>query len=98
MKFVKRMFKPVIVLAALIGVGVVCFMKYAIIKARIRPLYKRIGQLNATKARLYRLVFNPYRISNGIRPSFTSKNMDGATNIAFCHELFVQSRMAKAAS
>ena len=98
MKFAKRVFKPVMATAALIGVGIVSLARHIIIKGQIKPFYKYIGKMNAAKTKLYRLVFSPYRISNGIRPAWSLGEIDPLADIQHCHELFASARLARAAS
>lgn len=98
MRFAKSVFKPFIALYALVGVGLMSFIKYAIVKLKIESQYKHISKLNAAKNRLYRLVFSPYRISNGIRPVWAPMVSDPVADIQHCHEIVSKARLARSAS
>lgn len=98
MRFMKSIFKPFVVAFAMIGIGVLSVVKKTIVKLKIKPQYKNIAKLDAAKKRLYRLVFNPYRITNGIRPSWLSTGDDPIANINKCHEMISKARLARSAS
>lgn len=98
MRFAKSVFKPFIALYVLVGVALVSFVKYAIVKLKIESQYKHIGKLSAAKSRLYRLVFSPYRISNGIRPVWAPISSDPIADIQYCHEIVSKARLARSAS
>lgn len=75
MKFAKKTFKPLVIFYALVGLALIAAARYAILKLSISSQYKQLGKLSAAKNRLYRLIFNPYRIPNGIRPAVMPLDM-----------------------
>ena len=92
------MFKPVVVLYAMIGVAVLFVCRKLILKLKLKPMYTCITKLEAARKRLYRLVFNPYRIGNGIRPAWINTIENPAADINKCHEMISKARLAKSAS
>lgn len=98
MKFAKRIFKPFVVLYALAGMAAIAIAKHMITALSIRSLYKHISKLNAEKNRLYRMVANPYRISNGIFPAAAPIQMNRTVDMQRCHEMIAKARLARASS
>lgn len=98
MRFVKSIFKPFVVAIAMIAIAFFAVVKVSIVKLKIKSLYKYVAKLDTAKKRLYRLVFNPYRISNGIRPVWMAAANDPIADINKCHEIILKARLAKSAS
>lgn len=96
MKFAKNVFKPFVKLYAALGVGVVSVIKCMITGLKVKPLYKHLWKLDNAKRKLYRLLFNPYRISNGMRPTWMTASANPAADIQHCHEMVSKMRMARA--
>lgn len=98
MRFARSVFRPFVMLYAAVGVAALSFGRFVIRKAKIKPLYKHAGKMDAAQKRLCRLLFNPYRISNGIRPTWRLGDMDPMTDIQRCHEIVSRTRLARSGS
>lgn len=92
MKTLKRVLKPFYAAVALLGVVCLAAVKKGITVFKIKSQYKNIRNLNLCTQRLYSVVFNPYRISNGIRPGFWCNHQYSASDLEKCHELFMKRR------
>ena len=92
MKTLKRLFKPFLYVIVFVGVGVITLAKKAVLFFKIKPQYTNLVKLENAKAKLYSLVFNPYRICNGIRPVCAQKSAAPLSDLAQCHEIIRQKR------
>lgn len=92
MKILKKVFKPMYAWAILLAIGLVIVAKKAIFAFNIESQYKNVCKLNKAAQKMYALVFNPYRISNGIRPSFEGYHQSGMSDIEMCHQIIHQKR------
>lgn len=98
MRSVKKFFKPVVVLYAMIGIAVLFVCRKLILNLKLKPMYACITKLEAARKKMYRLIFNPYRIANGIRPAWINIIEDPAADISKCHEVISKARLARSAS
>ena len=92
MKTLKRVLKPFYTAVALLGVGCLAVIKNGIVVLKIKSQYKNIHKINSCIQKLYSIIFNPYRICNGIRPGFWSEHQCSAADLEKCHELFLKRR------
>ena len=93
MKNLKRVFKPVRVVVALLAVVCLTIVKKGLVMFKIKSQYKNIAKINSLIQRFYSVIFNPYRISNGIRPQiWNSCIQTSPCDIEKCHEYFLQRR------
>lgn len=81
---------------ALVSVGFVLLAKKCILTFKIKRQYKNLGKLDNALAKFHGMLFNPYRISNGLRPTFGIQKSNAATisreNLERCHEIISQKR------
>ncbi len=92
MKTLKKLFKPFLCVFVFIGVGVLTLAKKAVLFFKIKPQYTNLVKLENAKAKLYSLVFSPYRICNGIRPVCVQRSAAPLSDLAQCHEIIKQKR------
>ena len=74
------------------AVGVLAIVKKVVVALHLKNQHKELAKLNKATLKLYALVFNPYRICNGIRPNFLALHNPSAANIEKCHEMFLAKR------
>ena len=92
MKALKKIFKPLVVVYVFAGVGCIAVLKHTIMFFKIKSQYKAIVKLNAAKRKLYSLVFNPYRISNGFRPACMQVQPLTLSELERCHQIIQQEK------
>lgn len=92
MKNLKNILKPFYAIFIFLAIGFISLVKKGILVFKIKPQYKNIEKLSCIIQKLYSLVFNPYRISNGIRPSFGNNFNVSFSDIERCHEIIHQRR------
>lgn len=95
-RVVKTIFKPFLVLFVFPAVGVLAIVKKVVVALHLKNQHKNLAKLNKATLKLYALVFNPYRICNGIRPNFLALHNPAAANIEKCHEMFRAKRQRAA--
>lgn len=81
---------------ALVSVGFVLLAKKCILTFKIKRQYKNLGKLDNALAKFHGMLFNPYRISNGLRPTFGIQKSNSTSisrdNLERCHEIISQKR------
>ena len=81
---------------AIVGIGLTLFAKKCVLTFKIKRQYKNLGKLDNALAKFHGMLFNPYRISNGLRPTFgiQSNKPTGISreNLDKCHEIISQKR------
>lgn len=81
---------------ALVGIGFVLLAKKCILTFKIKRQYKNLGKLDNALAKFHGMLFNPYRISNGLRPTFGIQKSNATSisrdNLERCHEIISQKR------
>ncbi len=81
---------------AFVGVGFVLLAKKCVLFFKIKRQYKNIGKLDNTLAKSHSMLFNPYRISNGLRHTFDMQKTNATSisreNLERCHEIISQKR------
>ena len=92
MKMLKSVLKPFSVAGAWFGIAGLTLVKKCIVAFKLKSQYKYIHAINQQIQKLYRVIFNPYRISNGMRPCVQSEYKYSAADLERCHQLFVNRR------
>ncbi|MBE6814223.1 MAG: hypothetical protein E7522_02115 [Ruminococcaceae bacterium] len=81
---------------ALAGVSFVLLAKKCVLTFKIKSQYKNLGKLDNAIAKYHGMLFNPYRISNGLRPTFGIQKSNATSisreNLERCHEIISQKR------
>lgn len=81
---------------AIVGIGLTLFAKKCVLTFKIKRQYKNLGKLDNALAKFHGMLFNPYRISNGLRPTFGMQKCNTTTisreNLERCHEIISQKR------
>ena len=81
---------------AVLGISLVLLAKKSVLAFKIKRQYKNLGKLDNALAKFHGILFNPYRISNGLRPTFgiQSNKPTGISreNLDKCHEIISQKR------
>lgn len=95
-KVLKMIAKPILALFVFPAVGVLAIVKKVVVALHLKNQHKKLAKLNKATLKLYALVFNPYRICNGIRPNFLALHNPSAANIEKCHEMFLAKRQRAA--
>ena len=98
MKTLKSVLKPFSVAGAWFGIAGLTLVKKGILTFKLKSQYKNIRAINQQIQRLYRVIFNPYRISNGLRPCLQGEYRYTAADLERCHQLFVDRRQAELSS
>ncbi len=91
MKFIKSVFKPFRAVIILIAIGFLSVLKKAILAFGTNAQCKNVVKLDQVIRKMYALVFNPYRVCNGIRPNLVYNHKPSAFDIEQCHQ-FIQSK------
>lgn len=86
-RVLKTVFKPILVLVVCMAIGVLLFLKKMIVLLHVKWQYKNLDKLDEAIRKLYTFVFNPYRISNGIRPNLMVAHKPSAFDMEQCHNL-----------
>lgn len=92
MKTLKCVLKLFSVAGACFGVAGLTLVKKSILVFKLKSQYKNLRAINQQIQKLYRVIFNPYRISNGLRPCLQGEYRYSAADLERCHQLFVNRR------
>lgn len=81
---------------AIVGIGLTLFAKKCVLTLKIKRQYKNLGKFDNALAKFNGMLFNPYRISNGLRPTFGIQNNNATSisreNLERCHEIISKIR------
>lgn len=81
---------------AVLGISLVLLAKKCVLTLKIKRRYKNLGKLDNALAKFNGMLFNPYRISNGLRPTFGMPKNNTTSisreNLERCHEIISQKR------
>ncbi len=92
MKMLKSVLKPFSVAGAWFGVAGLTLVKKCILAFKLKSQYKNIFAINQQIQKLYRVIYNPYRISNCMRPCLQGEHTYSAADLERCHQLFMNRR------
>ena len=81
---------------AIVGIGLILFAKKCVLTLKIKRQYKNLGKFDNALAKFNGMLFNPYRISNGLRLNFGMQNNNATSisreNLERCHEIISRKR------
>lgn len=95
-KVIKTIVKPFLALFVFPAVGVLVIVKKVVVALPLKNQHQKLDKLNHAKRKLYALVFNPYRICNGIRPNLLALHNTSGASIERCHEIIRAKRQRAA--
>lgn len=92
MKVFKFMLKPFYAFPVLLAIGFLRIVKKGMVVLKIKSRQRKICKINNLIYKLQSIIFNPFRISNGIRPQLCKEPQYSAADLEKYHEIFVQRR------
>lgn len=95
MVLLKKILKPLYIVPVVLGIGFLTLVKSLLAASKLKSRYRYISRINNYKNNLYTLVFNPYRICNGIRPNLRSAKQPSAKDLEELHKAIVLKRGEK---